>query len=85
MLRQLIPICALSVVIIAGQGFNATQADPVEAGELSSVELRSIFRTPPFNAICPLVVYDDDYTTKVNLKRRVDLPDTLSAPLSNKS
>jgi len=64
MSRKKSSILALSLITLAS--FSPAAADPVEVSKLDTTALRALFHSPAFNVICPLEVYDEDYSqTKI--------------------
>jgi len=55
-------ICALSVFILAGIAAGPTGAAAADGSALTPARLQQLFHTPPFDPICPLDVYNEDYT-----------------------
>jgi hypothetical protein len=55
-------ISALSALIFAGLTPSVVQADPVDIAKLDTTALRAFFHSPIFDIVCPLAVYDEDYT-----------------------
>jgi len=62
MTRKKISICAISMLLFAGFAPVAVAADPVDVATLDSSALRALFHSSAFNTVCPLDVYNDDYT-----------------------
>ena len=53
-------IVALSLITLAG--LSPAAADPVDVSKLDTTALRALFHSPPFNVVCPLGVYNGDYS-----------------------
>ena len=62
MTRKTSFICALSMFISTGFAPLVSQADPVDITMLDTEALRALFHSRPFNDVCPLDVYDGDYS-----------------------
>ncbi len=53
-------LCAMSMFIFVGFSPVVAEADSIDVSTMDATALRALFQSPPFNAVCPLVVYDED-------------------------
>ena len=68
-------ICAISMLIFAGFSPVAAVAEPLDVSSMDAMALRAMFHGPAFTHVCPLAVYDEDYSATIAARGAVLAPE----------
>jgi hypothetical protein len=68
-------ICAILMLGFIGISPVAAVAAPLDVSNMDAAALRAMFHGPAFASVCPLDVYDEDYSSTTAARRAVLAPE----------